>query len=108
MPAFSALSGAQIYREREFLCALPASEVLDTDAQDKVLVQGAIDLLAVGSEGVSIIDYKFVKMSPQEIKEKYARQLDLYKKAVGLIMGIDTASISARIIDLRRLIEINV
>lgn len=108
MPAFSALSGAQIYREREFLCALPASEVLDTDAQDKVLVQGAIDLLAVGSEGVSIIDYKFVKMSPQEIREKYARQLDLYKKAVGLIMGIDPASISARIIDLRRLIELNV
>ncbi len=106
MPAFSSLDGAQLFREREFLCSLPAKEVFETPAEDKVLVQGAIDLLAVGKSGVTIIDYKFVKLSPQEIKQKYSRQLDLYKKAVGLIIGIDGRTISARIIDLRHLCEI--
>lgn len=108
MPAFAAVKDATLFREREFLCALLASDVYETTAADKVLVQGAIDLLVVGKEGVSIIDYKFVKLPPEELKKKYSRQLNLYKKAAGLIMRIDPSAISARIIDLRHLVEINV
>ena len=106
MPAFSALEGANVWREREFLCSLPANEVFNTPADDKVLVQGAIDLLAVGRRGVIIIDYKFVRLTPEQIKLKYKPQLDLYKKAVSLIAKVDINTISARIIDLRHLEEI--
>lgn len=106
MPCFSSLDGARVWREREFLCRLPANAVYPTPAEDSILVQGAIDLLAVGRQGVTIIDYKFVRMSPREIKEKYARQLDIYKKAVAVILGVDAATIAARIIDLRHLEEI--
>ena len=106
MPAFDFGEGAVTYREREFLCTLPANALFDTDAEDGVLVQGAIDLLVVGRGGVSIIDYKFVRMDAEEIRCKYSRQLELYKRAAGLIMGIDPATVSARIIDLRGLKEI--
>ncbi len=108
MPAFASLSGAQVWREREFLCSLPANELYDTPAADRVLVQGAIDLLAVGSDGIVILDYKFVRMSGEELAAKYAPQLALYKKAVALIMGVDAAKISASIIDLRGLKQIAV
>ena len=106
MPAFASAARARVFREREFLCALPASDVYDTDAEDRVLVQGAIDLLAVGEDGINIIDYKFVRLPPEQLKAKYSRQLNLYKKAVALITGADASAISARIIDLRHLVEI--
>lgn len=108
MPAFADLEGAEVLREREFLCALPARDVLDTAAEDKVLVQGAIDLLAVTRRGVKIIDYKFVRLTAEGIRDKYARQLALYKKAVSLILGVDVCTIEACIVDGRRLKEINV
>ena len=108
MPAFASLSGAQVWREREFLCSLPANELYDTPAADRVLVQGAIDLLAVGADGIVVLDYKFVRMSGEELAAKYAPQLALYKKAVALIMGVDAARISASIIDLRGLKQIAV
>ena len=108
MPAFEAVRGARIFREQEFLCTLPACELFETSARDGVLVQGAIDLLAVGADGVRIIDYKFVKLDEDGIRKKYTRQLELYKSAVSLIMGVDKGTIKASIIDLRRLVQINV
>ena len=107
MPAFSALGGAQLWREREFLCSLPADIVFDgAPAEESVLVQGAIDLLAVTAEGVFIIDYKLVRLSTEALKAKYSRQLNLYKSAVARIMKVDERTIQARIIDLRHLKEI--
>lgn len=107
MPAFSALGGAQLWREREFLCSLPADIVFDgAPHEESVLVQGAIDLLAVTAEGVYIIDYKLVRLSTEALKAKYSRQLNLYKSAVARIMKVDERTIQARIIDLRHLKEI--
>lgn len=36
MPIFDGLDGATLYREREFLCRLPADEILETTARDGV------------------------------------------------------------------------
>lgn len=100
MPAFDALAGATLYREQEFLCRLPANAFLDTSAEDGVLVQGAIDLLAIGGGGTAIIDYKYSKKDDVQIVKTYAAQLALYKKAVSAILKIDESTISTTIINI--------
>lgn len=102
MPVFARLAGARIFREREFLCALPARDVLDTAATDKVLVQGAIDLLAESREGLTIVDYKYVSMPQEAMLKKYTRQLELYKKAVAMIESVDESTIAVCLVDLKR------
>lgn len=108
MPAFDGLGGAQLFREREFLCRLPANEILETSATDGVLVQGAIDLLAVGDFGVKIIDYKYSGKSDAALVKTYSKQLALYKKAVSRIMRKAEDEIKTVIINvhLRRQIDI--
>ncbi len=108
MQAFADLRGAQLFREQEFLCRLPANEVLDTEAEDFVLVQGAIDLLARGDFGIKIIDYKYSKKSDEALKETYFKQLELYKKAAVRITGTAPEKISCTIVNiyLKRQIEV--
>lgn len=106
MPVFSSLGGATLYREREFLCKLPANAFTDTDAEDGVLVQGVIDLLAVGSFGTAIIDYKYSHKSDEEIVKTYSPQLKLYKKVVATVLKIDESTIRTTIVNIYRRSEI--
>ncbi len=108
MPVFAGLAGAELKREQEFLCRLPANEILDVTADDFVLVQGAIDLLAVGKFGVKIIDYKYSDKSDGYLKSTYEKQLKLYKKAASVILGVAESNISSTIVNirLRRQVEI--
>ncbi len=107
MPVFADLGGATLYREREFLCKLKAKEILDTPAEDYVLVQGAIDLLAVGDFGVKIIDYKYSNKSDERLIETYTPQLDLYKKATATILHCSPEKINATIINIHTRRQIN-
>lgn len=102
MPVFADLDGAQLFREQEFLCRLPANEIMETEASDGILVQGAIDLLAHGDFGWRIIDYKYSRKGDEALKSDYARQLDLYKKAAALITGDSPSVISAVIVNIFR------
>ncbi|MDE7087211.1 MAG: PD-(D/E)XK nuclease family protein, partial [Clostridia bacterium] len=77
---------ATLYREREFLCRLKAKEILETEAEDFVLLQGAIDLLAVGDFGVKIIDYKYSHKTDEQLIKTYTPQLNLYKKVTSAIL----------------------
>ncbi len=80
------------YREQEFTFYEKACEIMDTDVSDKVLVQGAIDLLIVGKE-VWIVDYKKTDEPTAVLKERYKKQLQLYSKAVqnGIGRKVDKA-----------------
>ena len=100
MPAFDGLENMRVYREREFLCRLPAKEILDTDSNDEVLVQGAIDLLAETKDGYKIIDYKYSGKSDLYLAEHYSAQLNLYRKAVAKITHTDINTVSAVIVNL--------
>ena len=106
LPIFSGL-GSDLYREQEFLCSLPANEILDTTAGDGVLLQGAIDLLARTDSGYRIIDYKYSHKSAEKLKETYSKQLDLYKKAVALITQTDPRKIETIIVNIFRKEQIN-
>lgn len=100
MPVFGTLGGATLYREREFLCRLPANELFATGADDYVLLQGAIDLLAVRGEEVTVIDYKYSHKSDAQLAADYAPQLRLYKKAAALALGADEERIRTVIINI--------
>ena len=106
MPVFAGLEGALLLREQEFLCRLRACDVLDTEAEEHILVQGAIDLLARGDFGVRIIDYKYSKKTDGQLIETYSKQLDLYKKAVSKIWHVPENEIGAAIINIYRRTQI--
>ena len=103
MPCFKMAEGAKTFREREFLCALPANSFLDTDAEDDVLVQGAIDLLCEKDGKYAIIDYKFSSLAIPAIAAKYSKQLNLYRLAVQKILGVKAEDIEAHIVNIRTL-----
>ena len=69
------------HREKSFLMYVPAKEVGAASTEDRVLVQGVIDLLIDGRERV-IVDFKNSALRSAEALEKYKKQLNLYKKAV--------------------------
>lgn len=101
MPVFADISGATLFKEQEFLCRLPANEILEgVTATDGVLIQGAIDLIARGDFGIKIIDYKYSHKTDEQLIETYSRQLALYKKAVAKIMKVDEKTIGTAIINI--------
>lgn len=110
MPVFEGLDNARLSREQEFLCRLPANQILDVAATDGVLVQGAIDLIARTEKGYKIIDYKYSRKSDEQLVEKYSRQLALYKKAASLILHVDENNIETVIVNIyaRRQIILNI
>lgn len=108
MSVFDGVENSRVMREQEFLCRLPANTILPTSAEDGVLVQGAIDLLAETKDGYRIIDYKYSHKSDEQLKATYYRQLALYKKAVSVIAKVKESSISTVIVNIysRRVIEL--
>ena len=110
-PAFRALRGKRLYKEQQFLVSLPVKETYakkeDADpalakrADEEMIYQGAIDLLAVGDDGeVQIIDYKFSKGGAEYLRSRYRPQLDLYKQAVAKIMRVDPKRIQCSIVNI--------
>lgn len=70
------------YKEADFEMYLPYSELVDSCIDDKVIVQGVVDLIIERENDIDIVDYKFSNLKIESLKEKYAEQLELYKKAV--------------------------
>ena len=91
---------------RTFLALIPAGELIGTHAEDEILFQGAVDLLVEDGEGFTVIDYKFSGRGDEHIREAYALQIALYKKAVARVMGVREESIGARIVNIALLREI--
>lgn len=79
---------SKVHRELMFTMYVPANEVIDDEiSTDKILVQGVIDLLIESDQGVYIVDYKLSNRSEEDLKEKYSKQLKLYKKAYETATG---------------------
>ena len=62
----------KIFKEKPFVLKL----------ENNQLVQGVVDLFAVGDENI-LIDYKFTRENNEKIlKNRYQSQLELYKQAI--------------------------
>ena len=80
-PEMRAARSSVCYREKPFLMTMTARDAGQGDSDDKVVVQGVIDLVIDGDERV-LVDFKNSALRSAEAMEKYKKQLKLYKKAV--------------------------
>jgi len=83
-------SAKNVYREREFFMYTDATN-LNKEAykQDKVIVQGIIDLCIVNDNGIAIIDYKTGSLSNSSTLAKYTNQINLYASAMQRAYGMN-------------------
>ncbi|MBE7082503.1 MAG: hypothetical protein E7378_02340 [Clostridiales bacterium] len=72
----------KLLKEQKFVMYLPLNQVTNEQQDDKILVQGIIDLVAIRQDGIILIDYKLSSKSAEEIKERYAKQVGLYELAL--------------------------
>jgi ATP-dependent helicase/nuclease subunit A len=68
------------FREREFIMYAPKNDFYGDGDDERILVQGIIDLLIVGKNGGIIVDYKTGRIN-EETKLAYKRQLGIYRRA---------------------------
>jgi len=67
--------GMQVYKE-----IVVFSEI--ENCGEKLIVQGVIDLLAVGEKGAIVVDYKTNKCGKAKLLELYSGQISMYAKVV--------------------------
>ena len=69
-------------REYKFTMYTPANTVIDgATTDDKVLVQGMLDMVYELNGELTLVDYKLSSKTGEELKNNYKKQLYLYKKA---------------------------
>ena len=100
LPVFAALEGFTLWREREFLMRVPASEIYDTACTDGVLVQGVIDLMAVKGDRCVLVDYKYSSHPAAQLTKDYLPQLKVYAAAAKRAAGV--ARVEAYLVNILR------
>jgi len=80
-----------VEREKPFYINIPVQEIYEKDLEEKVLVQGVIDLYYISSNGeLVLVDFKtdYVPDKNEQILiERYSSQLQLYKRALESATG---------------------
>lgn len=79
----------QTKREQSFLLRAKCCDLKDTECEDEVLLQGAIDLLIIKENSAIVVDYKYSGASEESLIARYKKQLELYKKATKEILRIE-------------------
>lgn len=85
----TAYKKGKLYRERQFILALPASQVSNAwSSQETVLIQGIIDAYFEEEGKLVLLDYKTDgKVTEEELQNRYGRQFELYRAALEQITG---------------------
>ena len=86
--AFKGIKGDKLFCEKNFIASIEPTLLGKTDSKENIVVQGIIDLLAIGKDGAKIIDYKYSTLTPKGLKDKYEKQLLVYARAVALSTNI--------------------
>ena len=74
----------KIYKEKPFYINIPAKEIYKEELEEKILVQGIIDLYYIDkNDEIILVDYKTdYVLKEKELIDKYKKQLELYKRAL--------------------------
>ncbi|MCQ2409922.1 MAG: PD-(D/E)XK nuclease family protein, partial [Clostridia bacterium] len=73
------------HREEKFIMYVPANSVSEKEefsTEDKILVQGIVDLFIEGDDEKILVDFKYSDLTDSLLVERYTRQLKLYKMAL--------------------------
>lgn len=82
-------NSARVMREFRFSLLCPAALLLETDAQDEILLQGVVDCCVDEDDGLTVIDYKTDLVREDTLEEltaRYRRQISAYAYAMERIM----------------------
>ena len=87
------LNAAAVYKEYRFNVKIPAylidPEIDEAFRDERVILQGAVDLAFVEDGELVIVDYKTDRVkNPEALAERYASQLMLYKDAMEKCLGL--------------------
>ncbi|NLX78813.1 MAG: helicase-exonuclease AddAB subunit AddA [Clostridiales bacterium] len=94
-----------VLRERNFTIQIPASSVFpelrDAESDEKILVQGRIDLVYIKDGRAVVVDYKTDRLnSTALLVSRYAGQLKVYLRAAAEILNMPYEKVSAEIYSL--------
>lgn len=84
------LAAKEVRREYAFMDRMDAAEIADVPAGvDYVLVQGIADCVFFEEDGAVLLDYKTDRVdTPQQLAERYAGQVALYRRALNKQLGV--------------------
>ena len=86
-------NSSRIFKETQFTSLVKLNEVFVDGADEEIMVQGIVDLFALGEENV-LVDYKFTNdTSDISLKNRYKKQLLLYKYAIEKAYNIEIKGI---------------
>ncbi len=72
-----------ILKEKPFMTYMPLDYAVKNGSDEKVLVQGVVDLMIIKPSEIVLIDYKTSRLKThQAFKDRYSLQLELYKQAI--------------------------
>ena len=84
-------NAVKVYKEQPFYINIPACEIYETKSNEAILIQGIIDLYYITEDGkIMLVDYKtdYVPEKNEDyLKDKYQKQLGLYKRALEQALG---------------------
>ena len=78
-----------VSKEKQFLAYMPANELVNTNKENKILIQGVADLIIIKDNEIYLIDYKTSRLNnDMEFVNKYSTQLNIYAKAIEHFYGL--------------------
>ena len=97
-----------LFREQPFVLGIEADRLSpEFPKEETVLVQGIIDAYFIENGELVLVDYKTDRVSdPQELRDRYQVQLDLYEQALTRITGRKVREKLIYSISLRRVITL--
>jgi ATP-dependent helicase/nuclease subunit A len=100
-------------RELDFYLAVPpaafAAEVVSGDLGDQVMVRGRVDALLVAKEGLTVIDYKTDRVTPDRLAERaafYRGQVTHYRDALARITGRPVVAVHLVFLAARQIVSV--
>jgi len=100
---------SRVFKEQPFVLK-ESSVILGSELEgETILIQGIIDLFFETEQGVVLVDYKSgggSYMSDEYIKNKYYKQIQLYKKAIEKILNCKVVEAYLYMIETGKLVQI--
>ncbi len=105
------ITSNEVKREFKFLTEIPATELSDEIDKrfdnEKVIVQGAVDLLFVENESIVIVDFKTDRNKDEgELLKAYEEQLRMYARACEKQFGLRVSQLLIYSFSLNKQIEV--